>query len=95
MSPITGRARWLREPLIHFLLIGAGLFLLYHVVRDGEATTPREIVISEARVEALAENFARTWMRPPTPEALRGLVDDYVKEEFSYREAVAMVPAPQ
>jgi hypothetical protein len=34
-------------------------------------------------------------MRPPTPEELRGLVDDYVKEEFSYREAVAMVPAPQ
>ena len=47
-------------------------------------------MISEARVEALAESFARTWMRPPTPEELRGLVDDYVAEEVFYREAIAM-----
>jgi hypothetical protein len=90
MKDTTGRSRWLREPLIHFLLIGAGLFLLYHLVVGGDASAPREIVISEAHVDALAENFARTWMRPPTPQELLGLVDDYVKEEVFYREAVAM-----
>ncbi len=87
-APVRGR--WLREPLLHFLIIGTGLFLLYQVTRGGDESAPREIAISESRIEALAENFARTWMRPPTPQELRGLVDDYVKEEVFYREAIAM-----
>ncbi len=70
-APVRGR--WLREPLLHFLIIGTGLFLLYQVTRGGDESAPREIVISESRVEALAENFARTWTRPPTPLELRGL----------------------
>ncbi len=90
MTNAPDRGRWLREPLLHFLVIGTGLFLLYQMTRDGNETAPREIVISESRIEALAENFGRTWTRPPTPQELRGLVDDYVKEEVFYREAIAM-----
>ncbi|HSQ68625.1 MAG TPA: peptidylprolyl isomerase [Steroidobacteraceae bacterium] len=85
----TGTRSWLREPLLHFLLLGAGLFLLFRLV-GGDSQAPKEIVVTEARVEALAENFARTWMRPPTAQELAGLVDDYVKEEIFYREAVTM-----
>jgi hypothetical protein len=84
------RAAWLREPLLHFLLIGAALFALYHFLNQGGTGAPREIVVSEARIEALAENFAKTWMRPPTAEELKGLIDDYVAEEVYYREAIAM-----
>jgi hypothetical protein len=83
--------RWLlREPLLHFLLIGAALFLLYGAVNGGRSDAPREIVISEARVTALAENFATVWMRPPTRVELKGLIDDYVAEEVYYRESIAM-----
>ena len=82
--------RLLREPLLHFLVIGAGLFLLYGLLNRGQSDAPREIVISEARVEALAGNFATVWMRPPTAVELKGLIDDYVAEEVYYREAVAM-----
>jgi hypothetical protein len=82
--------RLLREPLLHFLLIGAALFLLYSALNRGGSDAPREIVISEARVAAIAENFATVWMRPPTPDELKGLVDDYVAEEVFYREAIAM-----
>jgi hypothetical protein len=90
MTHSTARSRWLREPLLHFLLIGAALFLLHRVLNGGETDAPGEIVVTEARVEALAENFARTWMRPPTAQELKGLVDDYVAEEIYYREAIAM-----
>lgn len=82
--------RWLREPLLHFLLIGAVLFMLYRVLNGAGEEAPRSIVVSSSRVDALAENFARTWMRPPTTEELQGLVDDYVAEEVYYREAIAM-----
>jgi parvulin-like peptidyl-prolyl isomerase len=82
--------RLLREPLLHFLLIGAVLFVLYDVSNDGRSDSPGEIVISAARVGALAENFTTVWMRPPTAAELQGLVDDYVAEEVYYREAIAM-----
>jgi len=82
--------RLLREPLLHFLLIGTALFLLYDATNGGRADAPREIVISEGRIAALAENFATVWMRPPTAVELKGLIDDYVAEEVYYREAVAM-----
>jgi hypothetical protein len=82
--------RLLREPLLHFLLIGVGLFLLYGALNGGRSQAPREIVISKARVDALAENFASVWMRPPTATELKGLVDDYIAEEIYYREAIAM-----
>jgi len=82
--------RILREPLLHFLLIGIGLFLLYGLLRGGDTGAPREIVVTEARIEALAQSFATTWMRPPTAQELDGLVDDYVAEEIYFREAVAM-----
>ena len=84
------RQAWWQEPLLHFLLIGAALFIVYQLMSGGESTAPREIVITESRVEALAEYFARTWMRPPTPQELRGLVQDYIAEEVYYREAIAM-----
>jgi len=80
---------WLREPLLHFLVIGGVLFALYRFVA-GEEEGPREIFVSEAQVEALAANFARTWMRPPTAAEIHGLVDDYVREEIYYREAIAI-----
>ena len=82
--------RLVREPLLHFLLIGAALFLLYGALNRGVSDAPRDIVIPESRVEALAENFATVWMRPPTPVEIKGLIDDYVAEEIYYREAIAM-----
>lgn len=78
----------LREPLLHFLLLGAGLFVLYRLVA-GEDVGPNEIVVSARAVEGLAENWQRTWQRPPTQAELDGLVEDYVREEVLYREALA------
>jgi len=83
-------ARWLREPLLHFLLAGGALFLLHGLLNRDASPADGEIVVSEARVASLAEGFARTWMRPPTAEELQGLVDDYVAEEVYYREALAL-----
>jgi hypothetical protein len=82
--------RLLREPLLHFLLIGVALFMLYGALNRGRSEAPRDIVISETRVEALAESFATVWMRPPTSEEIKGLIEDYIAEEIYYREATAM-----
>ncbi len=82
--------KWLREPLVHFLALGAGLFLLFRVASGPEDGGSGQIVVSAARVELLAQGFARTWQRPPTPEELGGLIEDHVREDVYYREALAM-----
>ena len=82
---------WLREPLLHFLLLGALLFAVDAWRRPPERVgTGGEIVVSEARVRTLAQNFARTWQRPPTREELDGLVEAHVREEVMVREALAL-----
>jgi hypothetical protein len=82
--------RILREPLLHFLLLGAAIFAAYGLATRGNSDDPGTIVISERQVAAMAENFAATWRRPPTREDLEGLIRDRVQEEVYYREALAL-----
>jgi hypothetical protein len=81
--------RLLREPLVHFLLLG-GLLFLYFEWRGSGGPTSSRILITPGLVEHLASGFGRTWQRPPTDAELKGLIDDYVKEEIATREAVGM-----
>jgi len=79
-----------REPLVHFLLIGAALFLFYDLTREQGSEAPNRIVVNSGQVEQLAANFKRTWMRPATEAELAALVENHVREEVFYREALAM-----
>lgn len=83
--------RLLREPLLHFLLLGAGLFLAYGLLqRNGAGGEPGQILVTRGQIEQLATGFAKTWQRPPTPAELAGLVHDRVREEVYCREALAL-----
>jgi hypothetical protein len=83
-------AAFCREPLVHFLVIGTGLFLFWYTVGDRVSPQPNRIAISPAHVERLAQVFAKTRLRPPSPEELAGLVEQEIEEEVLYREALAM-----
>ena len=83
-------SRRLREPLLHFLVLGAILFAAYSYLRRHDAPGEQQIVVSSGKIEHLAALFARTWQRPPTQKELEGLVDDYVREEAAYRQGIAM-----
>ncbi len=80
----------LREPLIQFLLVGAALFGAYALVNRSAEPRPDCIVVSAGQIEHLAAVFGRFQQRPPTPEELASLVDDFVREEMLSREAVAL-----
>ena len=82
--------RLAREPLLHFLLIGAAIFVFYGLTRDVASEAPNRIVVTQGQQEQLVANFNRTWLRPPSKDELAGLVDNYVREEVFYREAMAM-----
>ncbi|WP_237066596.1 peptidyl-prolyl cis-trans isomerase [Microbulbifer guangxiensis] len=77
----------LREPLLHFTLIGALLFGISTFFTDDD-TRRDEIVVTQSRIDHLAAVFERRWQRPPTEQELSGLVDNFVREEVLYREAI-------
>jgi len=81
----------LREPLLHFLLLGLGLFLLYGWIVPAGSGAGQRIVITQGRIEQLATGFALMNQRPPAVDELNGLIDDAIREEVLYREAKAMV----
>ena len=80
----------IREPLFHFLLLGAVIFFLAGRVRSSGVRSGDKIVVTQSQIESIVVGFSRTWMRPPTQEELQGLVNDYVREEVLYREARTM-----
>ena len=84
--------RLLREPLIHFLLIGAVLFGVYaYVERRGGGVEPsKQIQLSADDLVQLVLIFRSQWQRDPTPEELGSLVESKIQEEVLYREALAM-----
>lgn len=83
----------LREPLAHFVLLGALIFGV-NIWRDRDRPAPDEglpeIEVSAGTIAWLGEGFAKQWHRAPDARELRGLVDDHVREEILYREALAM-----
>ena len=80
----------LKDPLLHFLLIGAALFLVFGLVKGPAGNEENRIVITRGDIDALQANFVRTWQRPPTENELQGLIEDRVQDEIAFREAAAM-----
>jgi hypothetical protein len=82
--------RLLKEPLTHFLLIGAALFLVFRIGDGPKPESPDEIVVTPGVVESLAQSWQKKWQRPPTAGELEGLIESHIREEVLYREALAM-----
>jgi hypothetical protein len=84
--------RWLREPLLHFLLIGVLLFGIYAYTNRGRIgiESPRQIVISLDELRTMTAYFESQWHRPPTPQEFQAMVEDKIKQEVLYREGLAM-----
>ena len=82
--------RLLKEPLVHFLVLGALIFAGHGLLgRDG-ARAPGRIVVSQGQLESMRVGFTRTWQRAPTNEEWEGLIRDRVREEVYCREAMAL-----
>jgi len=82
--------KWLRDPLLHFLLLGVALFILYGLQNDQPADDANRIVISSADIDRLLTLWGKRWQRPPTPAEIEGVIAAQVREEVLYREALAM-----
>ena len=86
--------RWINEPLVHFLLLGALLFGVYAWLHHGESGSwdngAGPVRITAKEIAFLTETWERQQQREPTREELHALVAGYLKEELLNREARAM-----
>jgi hypothetical protein len=81
--------QWLREPLLHFVLLGGALFALDHLIAD-RSDDPRTIVL-DASVDAQARQaFATARGRDPGAEELEALRRVWLDNEVLYREGLAL-----
>lgn len=81
-------SRWLREPLVHFLALGALIFLLNDVISP--AVPPeKKIDLTPSARQTMIEAFTRDRGRAPNDAETKELVDNWVLNEVTYREALA------
>jgi hypothetical protein len=80
-----------RDPLLHFFLIGGALFGVFALVDDAPPpVASNALVVTEDDARGLAAAFEATWRRPPTVEELDYMIGERVREEVYVREAVAL-----
>jgi peptidyl-prolyl cis-trans isomerase C len=87
----SGLTRIFKEPLIQFLLIGAGIYGAYGLFgTPAELNSETEIVVSADRINGFVAQWKSRWNRPPSRAELDGLINQYVREEILYRQAEFM-----
>jgi len=81
----------LREPLVHFMFIGAVIYLLYGAFAEPvPEADDKTVVVSAGEIEWMQASWQKRWNRPPTAEEFDGLIQQYIKETVLYREALTM-----
>jgi len=81
----------LKDPLLHFLLIGLGLFILFSQLNnDEEEKKIQQITIDQSTLNILSDAFMKDNARTPTHKEMQELLDADIQEEILYREAIAL-----
>jgi len=82
--------RWLREPLVHFLVIGLLLFVGFRLLHPEAGASPGRIELTEDDLRQMSVAWLAQGRPPLTPEQMKSLIDAKIHEEILYREALAL-----
>ena len=77
--------RWLREPLLYFLLAGLALFVVYHTLNPNDQRdeiTRIELTVNDLRQMSVA--LVAQGRPASTAEEMKNLVEARVREEILY-----------
>lgn len=81
--------KWLREPLLHFVLLGGLLFAVDHWL-IGSADDPRTIRVDAAVDDEARQTFRQARGREPNADELYALRRVWLDNEVLYREGLAL-----
>lgn len=79
-----------RDPLIHFLLFGAGLFVVHAAWSHFVTRADRQLVVDTREIARQSDLFAIENGRAPSDAELQGIIVAYVEEEVLARDAQAL-----
>ncbi len=83
--------RLFTEPLVQFLIIGACIYGAYALFGTPEEDFRDTTIIVDAnRIDSFIGQWESRWNRPPTRQEIDGIIQQYVREDILYRQAVAM-----
>ncbi|CTQ55346.1 hypothetical protein LP7551_03887 [Roseibium album] len=81
----------LKDPLFHFIILGALIYLAYDFSPKSDFDEKEPIVIvTKGEIDWFKSTWESKWSRPPTKDELNGLIEQHIKETVLYREALAM-----
>ena len=81
---------YLREPLVHFVLLGAALFIGDALWESWQEKTAYTIRVSPAEMQRQASLFASENRRQPSDDDLQALLFAHVEEQALMREALRL-----
>src|SRR3569623_2083479 len=82
--------RFLREPLLHFLALGALIFAANAILHPAKGDDSHRIAIGKADIEPVRTLYTQQWGVPPADSDMPKLVEDYVRSEVLAREGTAL-----
>ena len=83
--------KFLQEPLVQFFVIGMCIYAAYGLYgTPDEGFADNTIVVDASRINAFKTAWQQRWNRPPTEQELNGLINQFIREDILYREAIAM-----
>ena len=75
---------------MHFLALGAAVFGLYLLVGQRHFESDLRVRVTAGEVGRIRTTWQRQWGRPPSEVELQNLIEQHIREEILYREALAM-----
>lgn len=81
--------RLVKEPLVHFLLLGCLIFAAYGLLKR-EQYQENTIVISQQQFDHLTNLWRSQWKRDPSPDDIAAILDRHIRQEVFSREALRM-----
>ncbi|TRX70244.1 peptidyl-prolyl cis-trans isomerase [Carboxylicivirga sp. M1479] len=80
----------LKHPLFIFIILGAFMYVIYGAIGRLVDSNDKKIVVSNAQIELLREDYKRTWSRYPTVDEMQNQIYGHIMDEIFYKEAVNM-----
>lgn len=80
---------WMREPLLHFVLLGGALFAIDHQLVSRQ-DDPRTIVVGTEVDEEAKRLFSASRGRAPNADEMKALRERWIDNEVLYREGLAL-----